>query len=190
MLVQGGVQHRVLIVHLEQVTMTFLDLVDGLLGPELGEMVTIRVEHLLNEVAVAQLDDLIRHHRRGILFERLIVFVAFSADVAEPGDDEHGVLSKLAHDLLLGWRVQALVARLGERALVLDVKDELGSFDAPLLCSNISNSSPLSAWMMPNIAIRVPMSVWMSDSCCAINNERFCDMTNVLLISLMAGVMA
>ncbi len=190
MLVQGGMQHRVLIVHLEQVAMTFLDLVDGLLGPKLGEMVTIRVEHLLNEVAVVQLDDLVRHHRQGILFERLIVFVAFSADVAEPGDDEHGVLSKLTHDLLLGWRVQALVARLRERALVLDVKDELGSLDAPLLCSNISNSSPLSAWMMPNIAIRMPMSVWMSDSCCAISSERFCDMTNVLLISLMAGVMA
>jgi hypothetical protein len=39
-------------------------------------------------------------------------------DVVEPNDDEHGVLGKLAHDLLLGWRVQAFVARLGERALV------------------------------------------------------------------------
>ncbi len=56
----------------------------------------------------------------------------FSADVAEPGDDEHGVLGKLAHDLLLGWRVQVLVARLGERTLVLDVEDKLGPLDAPL----------------------------------------------------------
>ncbi len=56
----------------------------------------------------------------------------FSADVAEPGDDEHGVLGELAHDLLLGWRVQVLVARLGERALVLDVEDKLGPLDAPL----------------------------------------------------------
>ncbi|CAN5965704.1 unnamed protein product [Sphagnum jensenii] len=73
-------------------------------------MVAVQVEHLLNEIVVAQLDDLVRHHRRGILLERLIVFVAFSADVVEPGDDEHGVLGELAHDLLLGWRVQALVA--------------------------------------------------------------------------------
>ncbi len=96
-------------------------------------MVAVRVEHLLNEVAVVQLDDLVRHHRRGISFERLIVFVAFNADVAEPGDDEHGVLGELTHGLLLGWRVQVLVARLGERALVLDVEDELGPFDVPLL---------------------------------------------------------
>ncbi len=133
MLVQGSVQHCVLVVHLEQVAVTLLDLVDGLLGPELGEMVTVWVEHLLNEVAVVQLDDLVRHHRRGILLERLIVFVAFSADVVEPGDDEHGVLGELAHDLLLGWRVQAFVARLGERALVFDVEDELGPLDVPLL---------------------------------------------------------
>ncbi len=105
MLVQGGVQHRVLVVHLEQVAVTLLDLVDGLLELELGEMVAVRVEHLLNEVAVAQLDDLVRHHWRGILLERLIVSIAFSADVAELGDDEHGVLGELAHDLLLGWRV-------------------------------------------------------------------------------------
>jgi hypothetical protein len=39
------------------------------------------------------------------LLERLIVFIAFSADVAEPGDDEHGVLGELVHDLLLRWRV-------------------------------------------------------------------------------------
>jgi hypothetical protein len=39
------------------------------------------------------------------LLERLIVSIAFSADVAELGDDEHGVLGELAHDLLLGWRV-------------------------------------------------------------------------------------
>ncbi len=32
-LVQGGVQHRVLIVHLEQVAVTLLYLVDGFLGP-------------------------------------------------------------------------------------------------------------------------------------------------------------
>jgi len=96
-------------------------------------MVTVWVEHLLNEVAVVQLDDLVRHHRRGILHERLIVFVAFSADVVEPGDDEHGVLGELANDLLLGWHVQALVARLGERALVLDVEDKLGPLNAPLL---------------------------------------------------------
>ncbi len=82
--------------------MTFLNLVDGLLKPELGEMVVVRVEHLLNEVAMAQLDDLVKHHRRGILLERLIVFVMFNADVAEPDDDEHGVLGELAHDLLLG----------------------------------------------------------------------------------------
>jgi len=132
-LVQGGVQHRVLVVHLQQVAVTLFDLVDGLFGPELGEMVTVRVEHLLNEVAVAQLDDLVRHHRQGILLKRLIIFVAFNADVAESGDDEHGVLGKLAHDLLLGWRVQALVTRLGERALVLDVEDELGPLNAPLL---------------------------------------------------------
>ncbi len=110
MLVQGGVQHRVLVVHLEQVAVTFFDLVDGLFGPELREMVAVQVEHLLNEVAVAQLDDLVRHHRWGILFERFIVFVTFSADVAEPSDDEHGVLGELAHDLLLGWRIQAFVA--------------------------------------------------------------------------------
>jgi hypothetical protein len=36
------------------------------------------------------------------LLERLIVFVMFNADVAEPDDDEHGVLGELAHDLLLG----------------------------------------------------------------------------------------
>ncbi len=108
--VQGDMQHHVLIVHLEEVAMTLLNLVNGLLTPELGEMVTVRVEHLLNEVAMAQLDDLVKHHRRGILLERLIVFVMFSADVAEPDDNEHGVLGELAHDLLLGWRVQALVA--------------------------------------------------------------------------------
>ncbi|CAK9219906.1 unnamed protein product [Sphagnum troendelagicum] len=96
-------------------------------------MVAIQVEHLLYEVAVAQLDDLVRHHSRGILFERLIVFVAFIADVPEPDDDEHGVLGELAHDLLLGWRVQAFVAQFGERALVLDVEDKLGPFDVPLL---------------------------------------------------------
>ncbi len=95
-------QHRVLVVHLEQVAVTLLDLVDGLLGPKLGQMVAVRVEHLLNEVAMAQLDDPVRHHRRGILLERLIVFVAFNADVAELGDDEHGVLGELAHDLLVG----------------------------------------------------------------------------------------
>jgi len=132
-LVQGDVQHRVLIVHLEQVAVTLLDLVNGLFGPKLREMVAVRVEHLLNEVAMAQLDDLVRHHRRGILLERFIIFVTFSADVAEPSDDKHGVLGELAHDLLLGWRVQAFVARLGEQALVLDVKDELGPLDAPLL---------------------------------------------------------
>ncbi len=104
-LVQGGVQHCVFVVHLEQVTVTFLYLVDGLLGPELGEMVAVQVEHLLNEFVVAHLDDLVRHHRQGILFEWLIIFVALSADVAEPGDDEHGVLGVLAHDLLLGWCV-------------------------------------------------------------------------------------
>jgi len=132
-LVQGSVQHRVLIVHLEQVAVTLLDLVDGLFRPKLREMVAVRVEHLLNEVAVAQLDDLVRHHRRGILLERFIVFVTFSADVAEPNNDEHGILGELAHDLLLGWRVQAFVARLGERALVFDVEDELRPLDAPLL---------------------------------------------------------
>jgi len=112
---------------------TLLDLVDGLLGPELGEMVVVRVEHMLNEVVVAQLDDLVRHHRRGILLEQFIVFVAFRTDVVEPGDNEHGVLGELAHDLLLGWRVQALVAQLREQALVLDVQDELGPLDVPLL---------------------------------------------------------
>jgi len=59
--------------------------------------------------------------------------------------------------------------------------------------SNVANllpsSSPSLAWMMPNIAIRVPMSVWMSDSCCAISSERLYDMMNVLLISSMAGAM-
>ncbi len=45
-LVQGDVQHCVLVVHLQQVAVT-------LLGPELGEMVTVGVEHLFNEVAVA-----------------------------------------------------------------------------------------------------------------------------------------
>ncbi len=113
--------------------MTLLDLVDGFFRPELREMVVVWVEHLLNEVAVAQLDDLVRHHRWGILLERFIVFVTFSADVAKPSDDEHGVLGELAHDLLLGWRVQAFVARLGERTLVLDVEDELRPLDAPLL---------------------------------------------------------
>ncbi len=43
-------------------------------------------------------------------------------------------------------------------------------------CSNVSNSLPLSAtspgWTMPNFATRVPMSVWMSNSCYAINRER------------------
>ncbi len=62
-------QHRVLVVHLEQVAVTLLDLVDGLLEPELGEMVAVRVKHLFNEVAVVQLDDLVRHHWRGILLE-------------------------------------------------------------------------------------------------------------------------
>ncbi len=96
-------------------------------------MVAVRVEHLLNEVTGAQLDDLVKHQRQGILLERLIVFVAFSADVVEPGDDEHGVLGELAHDHLLGSRIQALVAWLGEWALVLDVEDELGLLDVPLL---------------------------------------------------------
>ncbi len=125
-------QHRVLIVHLEQVAVTLLDLVDGLLGPELREM----VEHLLNEVVVAQLDNLVKHHQRGILLKRLIVFVAFNADVAKHSDDEHGVLGELAHDLLLGWHVQALIAQLGERALVLNVEDELG----PTRCATTRTS--------------------------------------------------
>ncbi|CAM6022645.1 unnamed protein product [Sphagnum balticum] len=96
-------------------------------------MVAVQVEHLLNEVVVAQLNDLIRHHRRGILLERRIIFVAVIANVVELGDDEHGVLGELAHDLLLGWRLQALVVGLGERAFILDVEDELGLLDASLL---------------------------------------------------------
>ncbi len=67
------------------------------------------------------------------MLEQLIVFVAFSADVAKPSDDEHGVLGELAHDLIQGWHVHMFVARLGERALVLDIEDELGPLNAPLL---------------------------------------------------------
>ncbi len=37
------------------------------------------------------------------------------------------------------------------------------------------------------MATSKPINVWICCSCCAINSDRFCKMTNVTLMALMAG---
>jgi len=123
MLVNGFVKDQVRAVELEQVTVVLLDLVDAFGCPKLSDMVVVWIQYVLDERAVSQLDQLSGQNRQRILIEAVIIAITLRLDLHQAQDQCHHINSDGVDDSLLDVYVQAIVARIGERTLVLDMHD-------------------------------------------------------------------
>lgn len=92
---------RIRSVGLEQVAVVLLDLFYMLILPQLGYMLTVRVQHVPEELTMPQFDQLIGYYGWRIFAEALLVIVTFRLDMIETSEQGHLMCSALLDDGLL-----------------------------------------------------------------------------------------
>jgi hypothetical protein len=80
MIVDHVAHDRVSIIQFEQLTVLCLDLLDVLVEPDFRYMLPEWVKHLIEELTMAQLDQLNGHHRWRILLRSTIGTIQFDRD--------------------------------------------------------------------------------------------------------------
>jgi hypothetical protein len=109
------------VVQLEKLAVLCLNMFGALVGPNLRDVLAIRVENRVEEHSMAQLDKLSWKHRRRVLLHRTIGGFPLGFDRLETRDERHCVFCDVLDNLLLVSFYQAQVAIACERTLIIDV---------------------------------------------------------------------